>query len=408
MNNNKLMSGFITSLFFVFTCLAGCSRTNDEVNPPPPELPPTLTINPGLSINIPYNSSATFSWTTNGTGVTVNGVAYPSGTYTTPILQTSTTYTVKSNSVNYANNGLSTIVQVTVSVGVNPDSINIYCSGFDNGKIVYWKDSIENILAVVPNYNGRGNGISIIDTNVYVVGHASGTAVYWKNGNQINLVNNRVVTEATSITVSGSDVYIGGYDVSPNANLAVYWKNGVEVILAAALPLTSVNAIAVSGGNVYAAGFIGDSAVIWENGTRTTLSNGYARANAIAISGNDIYVAGTENGVAVYWKNGVKTSLPSAAVATANAIAISGTDVYVAGTDNTNNATYWKNGVKMVLSTLNSSAKSIALFNGDVYISGWLPSQAVYWKNGIKKIIPSFSSPPGSFVEASGIIVKYR
>ena len=67
--------------------------------------------------------------------------------------------------------------------------------------------------------------------------------------------------------------------------------------------------------------------------------------------------------------------------------------------DNTNNATYWKNGVKTVLApNMNSSAKGIALFDGDEYVCGWYLSTAVYWKNGIKVVIPSTSAPPNAFL----------
>jgi len=79
---------------------------------------------------------------------------------------------------------------------------------------------------------------------------------------------------ATSIFVSGSDVYVAGYETLNNYTYATYWKNGVATNLT---------------------------------------SNIYSEASSIYVSGSDVYVAGFEviNGIkyAVYWKNGAATKL---------------------------------------------------------------------------------------------------
>ena len=53
-----------------------------------------------------------------------------------------------------------------------------------------------------------------------------------KNGVATNLTNN-IYSEASSIFVSGSDVYVAGFEVLNGIQYAVYWKNGKAVKLEA-------------------------------------------------------------------------------------------------------------------------------------------------------------------------------
>jgi hypothetical protein len=57
-------------------------------------------------------------------------------------------------------------------------------------------------------------------------------AVYWKNGVETVLPHSAANSFASSIYVSGNDVYVAGYEYDTGqAKYAVYWKNGVEVKL---------------------------------------------------------------------------------------------------------------------------------------------------------------------------------
>src|SRR5688572_533413 len=89
----------------------------------------------------------------------------------------------------------------------------------------------------------------------------TGRAAYWKNGNFVSLTNNSAMYGiAKSITVSGNDVYIAGYERNNNGfpyPIVKYWKNGTEVSLTAGTPYNYGlgNSIYVSGSDVYVAGY---------------------------------------------------------------------------------------------------------------------------------------------------------
>jgi len=208
------------------------------------------------------------------------------------------------------------------------------------------------------------------------------------------------------ISVSGNDVYVGGNNIG-----AVYWKNGIAAIIAGSA--SGVNGMFVSGSNVYLCGYEADSQgsnlVYWKNGGATELAHAEGLlANAISISGNDVYVVGsiTDNitGAAelVYWKNGVINYLPKGPNGgQAYAIYIVGTDIYIAGIQYAASgnalATYWKNGTAVNLVTNERSfSRSFFVLNGDVYVVGYTSEVdatiATYWKNGVATPIGKINS----------------
>lgn len=152
-----------------------------------------------------------------------------------------------------------------------------------------------------------------------------------------------------SIFLSGSDEYLAGYTETE----AVVWKNGTKTTLQSKYPLNDANSIFVNGSDVYVAGsgqgnFIapsGQNAILWKNGTPVYLTgtgDGGGNANSVFVQNNNVYVAGFEvfnSGlVAKFWKNGVGTNLvtpiptnPSTTYSKATSIFVNGTDVYVGG-----------------------------------------------------------------------------
>jgi len=272
---------------------------------------------------------------------------------------------------------------------------------------------------------GGGGGSSSkvlppLQTDVYVAGFEENDsnglfAKYWKNGVPVPL-GAGTFGYATSIAVSGSDVYVAGIQGGSATDVATFWKNGVPVSLTDGINRGFAHAIVVDGNDVYVAGaemitvngLFGSVAKYWKNGIPVALTDGKnpAEAMSILVSGSDVYVAGYENrttqvspsqfvteAVAKYWKNGVATDLSDGlSFAMANSIVLSGNDVYVAGqrcqtvSSSCDVATYWKNGNPVPLTTQTPSyASSIVVSGSSVYVAGntlSAPSFADVWKDG--------------------------
>ena len=180
------------------------------------------------------------------------------------------------------------------------------------------------------------------EVDVYVAGSIDYniSAAYWKNGVSVELPL-PLGGQATSIAVLGNDVYVAGmrYDGIYNTingyrnRIATYWKNGHPLNLTDGSTDATATSIAVSGNDVYVAGsqYNGMSingyrksiAKYWKNGSPVNLTDGSkdAEATSIAIAGNDVYVAGTQAGIATYWKNGSPVNLTDGStIASANSI----------------------------------------------------------------------------------------
>jgi hypothetical protein len=159
-----------------------------------------------------------------------------------------------------------------------------------------------------------------------------------------------VNSSANAITVSGSNVYTaGGVGVSYQndnegnfANYPAYWVNNTAYMLGEqtvgnniqTYPVGAATSICVSGSDVYIGGSVNNSitpsACYWKNSGATIFmprQGDYAQGNAIAVSGSDVYMAGTdfkdspqESYTACYWKNGTETTLSTATYSKANGI----------------------------------------------------------------------------------------
>jgi hypothetical protein len=232
-------------------------------------------------------------------------------------------------------------------------------------------------------------------------------------------------SQANAIAVSGSDVYVGGIASNSTSQTAVYWlNNGAATTLPSVMASSQANAIAVSGSNVYVAGYgensagNGGTAVLWVNGTATTLSPpsgmAYSDAKAIAVSGSNVYVAGfawnnNSDESAVLWVNGAATLLPMPSGLTgeyyAYGITVSGGKVYVSGhadsSANLDTAISWvNNGAATTLpippndTAGNYDAVGITVSGSDVYVAGsgtngaTGDTNAAYWINGTPTTLP--------------------
>jgi hypothetical protein len=186
------------------------------------------------------------------------------------------------------------------------------------------------------------SGVYVSNNNVYVAGGSyfdNDHARYWVNGMPVDLgdgpgstpsASNSDYPNTTSIYVSGSDVYVGGFQATSWQPVAIYWKNGAPVFLSTdSLSGSEATSVSVSGSDVYIAGYQNinnySRAMLWKNGTPTTLTGGDTSsvATSVAVAGHDVYVSGYQwvvggHYIATYWHNGVPVNLTDG---TSNAIA---------------------------------------------------------------------------------------
>lgn len=80
------------------------------------------------------------------------------------------------------------------------------------------------------------NHIFIQGNDVYIArqkiapGKSTYQAKYWKNGSPVILSNGPESAFGSSIAISGTDVFVGGYR-DGGSGIAQYWKNGTVVPL---------------------------------------------------------------------------------------------------------------------------------------------------------------------------------
>ncbi|MBL0184025.1 MAG: hypothetical protein IPP96_17775 [Chitinophagaceae bacterium] len=100
-------------------------------------------------------------------------------------------------------------------------------------------------------------------------------AKIWKNGSGTSLTTGKAV--ARSVFVSGTDVYVAGYEYNGTHQVATVWKNGVTIPLSNGTSDMFANSVFVYGTDVYVAGReeVGPVyfAKIWKNGVLTTSAN---------------------------------------------------------------------------------------------------------------------------------------
>jgi hypothetical protein len=241
-----------------------------------------------------------------------------------------------------------------------------------------------------------GNNKNEVD--IYIVGYSQSTnnyPCYWKNGNRVDMkVTNPTGTSDFAIFVDeNNDVYCGGNDQNVTER-ACYWKNGdIHPVNSTSGKNSKIKSIAVLNGVIYSAGVDNGKPCFWINDKQYFLSypsGSSGEANSIVVDNEnlDFYICGSYNSTytrVCYWKNGADciTLDFSANHSYSYGINYSLGRVYVAGTySGSKYACYWVDGIKVELSSTSGSyANSISIYNGDVYISGYIGSYTACWKN---------------------------
>ncbi len=208
------------------------------------------------------------------------------------------------------------------SIGVNGNDVYVageeYLWSASTWIPRYWKNG-ESVN--LPGESAVVKAIAVSKGAVYAVGHqyhavdGNYIATYWKNGIAVTVSDPSVDAFAGAIAVADNgDVYVAGNGYNElSHSVAKYWKNGAEVTLAEG----SATSIAVSGSDVFVAGYYVDNgiakAACWKNGTLIPLEGvaGRSYANSVALDGNDVYTVGAFQGIGgatekiLVWKNGV-------------------------------------------------------------------------------------------------------
>jgi hypothetical protein len=147
---------------------------------------------------------------------------------------------------------------------------------------LYWKNG-NAVYLLRGEINNSANSIFVVGHDVYACGALD--ARYWKNGNAVPLPGT-----AKSIFVSDGDVYVAGsqpdgepfqtYFGTRYRTVAKYWKNGIPVKLSDGTKDAYATSIAVSGNDVYVAGYEENTAgandyvaKYWKNGDPVILGD---------------------------------------------------------------------------------------------------------------------------------------
>jgi hypothetical protein len=178
------------------------------------------------------------------------------------------------------------------SGGASPAGVDVYLAGlrfappvtvamvWKNGATL-WRSSgaefagAEAVLMAV-------RGLAASGSDLYAVGYGGLLADrprVWKNGRpQATPRHGTGGANATSVAVSGTDLYVAGWETAGGRKTARVWKNGESLELPGDPGRSSeVHALALAGTDVYSAGNLAletGKAAVWRNGQAALVGTG--------------------------------------------------------------------------------------------------------------------------------------
>lgn len=302
-----------------------------------------------------------------------------------------------STAVYWANRKITRLTDGTlnsVASGITIDHDDLYVCGIVDNRAVYWKNNKINFLSDEAK-NGVATDLVVHAGDVYVAGEEDGVAVVWKNGNRIPLSSKGDDAQATSIKFLGNDMYVagaGGFE-RDGAYLSVtarYWKNEelVNLFKSGSFLYSEAYSIYLDRSDIYIAGYSTlqgiSNATYWKNGEIVHLSplpedlkeiNQETEAFDVISDEATVYVSGTiityktgsiqypVNYLPVCWINNQMTYLENNGLkGSAARMAKDGGSIYIVGNLD-DKAVYWKDSQVVSLSSKNSAAISIYINN---------------------------------------------
>jgi len=348
MQNRVLYSPALLPLLLLcpLAALISCGGSSASSSTPAPANVYVAGISGGAPQYWSNGASTPLGSTGTAAAIAISGSDIYVAGYSAPTSEMSVaTYWENGSAVTLSGTAPSLANGITVSQG------NVYISGDVNSDSSYlatvWMNGAATQLmdgfldgSNLPNLTDA-NSLYVSGADVYVAGlvdkciliatntyYCGDVAVYWKNGNPTELVqltNGGTESLATSIFVSGADVYVTGNEFGISPSVPMLWKNGQAITLPASL--TAAQSVFVNGPDVYVAGACGENACYVLNGAVQVLPNvsssssGVSQANQVIVSGSDVYVAGETEGTPAYWADGTLYSL-STSTGNANGIVV--------------------------------------------------------------------------------------
>jgi hypothetical protein len=177
----------------------------------------------------------------------------------------------------------------TKSSIIKKSTINQIIDKFNskNMKKLIYTATIVALSATLLTACGKKDTGTTKPTSVYISGKIDGKAVYWKDGVVTELNGSTSNTTVTSLFVTDKgDVYVSGDDKSASGkSVAKYWQNGPDnpTILSGASANAIATSVYVSGTDVYTAGSDVGKIVYWKNKEKQEIGTGNAAAAPIFI-----------------------------------------------------------------------------------------------------------------------------